>query len=126
VEESYEFMLAYAAQGLLTHESSGNGSQLLEFLNRTHETLGQLAELFERVIEEAGSTPRDGYLDFVEVIREDARKAGAAVRLAMIQPKISSQLIDNLNASIHLRAVLTDIFLLDEIISPRALVAKAG
>lgn len=27
---------------------------------------------------------------------------------------MTSQLIDNLNASIHLRALLTDIFLLDE------------
>jgi hypothetical protein len=31
-------------------------------------------------------------------------------------PSISSQLIDNLNASIHLRALLTDLFLLDEIL----------
>jgi hypothetical protein len=31
------------------------------------------------------------------------------------KPDISSQLVDNLNASIHLRAVLTDIFLLDEL-----------
>jgi hypothetical protein len=29
---------------------------------------------------------------------------------------LSSQLIDNLNASIHLRALLTDIFLIDEIL----------
>jgi hypothetical protein len=32
------------------------------------------------------------------------------------QPSISSQLIDNLNASIHLRALLTDLFLIDEIL----------
>ena len=44
----------------------------------------------------------------------DALKAGAALRLVLAQPAISSQLIDNLNASIHLRALLTDIFLLDE------------
>jgi len=34
----------------------------------------------------------------------------------LAQPIISSQLIDNLNASIHLRALLTDLFLIDEII----------
>ena len=32
------------------------------------------------------------------------------------RPTISSQLIDNLNASIHLRALLTDLFLFDEIL----------
>ncbi len=34
----------------------------------------------------------------------------------LTQPSISSQLIDNLNASIHLRALLTDLFLVDEIL----------
>ena len=29
-------------------------------------------------------------------------------------------MIDNLNGSIHLRAVLTDLFLVDEILRPRA------
>ena len=41
-------------------------------------------------------------------------KASAAVRLVLAQPSIGSQLVDNLNASIHLRALLTDLFLLDE------------
>jgi hypothetical protein len=44
----------------------------------------------------------------------DAGNALAAVRLVLLQPSIGSQLIDNLNASIHLRALLTDLFLLDE------------
>jgi len=125
IEESYEFMLAYAAQGLATHEASANGTQLREFLTRTVETLGKLADLFQAVVDEGGFEPREGYAAFVEVIRDDARKAGAAVQLVLIQPKISSQLIDNLNASIHLRAVLTDIFLLDEIVAPRT-AATAG
>jgi hypothetical protein len=29
---------------------------------------------------------------------------------------VSSQLIDNLNANIHLRALLTDLFLMDDLI----------
>ena len=51
---------------------------------------------------------------FVEVLDHDARNARAAVRLVLAQPSIGSQLVDNLNASSHLRAVLTDLFLLDE------------
>jgi len=42
----------------------------------------------------------------------DARDSLAAIELVLAQPVISSQLIDNLNASIHLRALLTDLFLL--------------
>ncbi len=40
------------------------------------------------------------------------------MRLVLAQSTISSQLIDNLNASIHLRALLTDLFLVDEILKP--------
>ena len=40
--------------------------------------------------------------------------AQAAIRMVLMQPGISSQLVDNLNASIHVRALLTDVFLLDE------------
>jgi hypothetical protein len=48
------------------------------------------------------------------VVVDDARKAGAAIALVLAQEKISSELVDNLNASIHLRALLTDLFLLSE------------
>ena len=53
------------------------------------------------------------------MLDRDARDALAAVQLVQVQPSISSQLVDNLNASIHLRALLTDLFLLDEILKPR-------
>ena len=50
------------------------------------------------------------------MLARDARDSLAAVELVLAQPAISSQLIDNLNASIHLRALLTDLFLIDEIL----------
>jgi len=41
------------------------------------------------------------------------------VELVLAQPTIGSQLIDNLNASIHLRALLADLFLVTEILDAR-------
>jgi hypothetical protein len=38
------------------------------------------------------------------------------VKAALHCERISSQLVDNLNASIHLRAVLTGLFLADEVL----------
>jgi hypothetical protein len=90
IEESYEFMLAYAAQGVSTDVGSGSGAQLRELLRRTEASLEKLAELFEAAIAEVGSEPREKYLAFVEVIREDARKARAAVGLTLAQQAISS------------------------------------
>ena len=56
---------------------------------------------------------------FIDVIGRDARNAQAALQLVLAQPAISSQLVDNLNASIHLRALLTDLFLIDEVLKNR-------
>ncbi len=68
--------------------------------------------------------PADRYHAFIAVVERDAREAQAALQLVLAQPSISSQLIDNLNASIHLRALLTDLFLLDEVLKRTA--APAG
>jgi hypothetical protein len=53
------------------------------------------------------------------VLDRDSRDSLAAIQLVLSQPSISSQLIDNLNASIHLRALLTDLFLLGEVLKKR-------
>ena len=43
----------------------------------------------------------------------------------LTQPAISWQLIDNLNASIHLRALLADLFLVTEVLEGRQTQANA-
>ena len=66
--------------------------------------------------DEGGLEPAEAYRHMIEVTSTDAAKAGAAVRLVLAQETISSQLIDNLNASTHIRALLTDLFLLDDVV----------
>ena len=50
------------------------------------------------------------------MLEADAGAALAVVRLVASRRGVSSQLIDNLNANIHLRALLTDLFLMDDLI----------
>jgi hypothetical protein len=116
VEECYEFMLAYAAQGLRTDEGSKSGGQIREFLQRAVKALTGLAEVCTVAVREEGLDPAEKYAAFLAVLDRDSRDSLAAIELVLAQPVISSQLIDNLNASIHLRALLTDLFLLDEIL----------
>ena len=104
IEETYEFMLAYAAQGRVKDEDTSSAS-IRAHLERSDRALNVIA---------AANLPGEAAQKFLEVMRQDAAKAGAAIRLVLAQPSIGSQIIDNLNASIHLRALLTDIFLLDE------------
>lgn len=115
VEECYEFMLAYAAQGLLTDEGSKSGGQVREFLQRAINALTGLTEACAIAVRE-GLEPAAKYEAFFAVLDRDSRDSLAAIELVLAQPAISSQLIDNLNASIHLRALLTDLFLVDEIL----------
>jgi hypothetical protein len=114
IEECYEFMLAYAAQGLDSEVGTGGGSQIRTFLRRSDEALTDLAGFLNRFVEQLGVESAAPFTAFTSVLDRDARDAQAAVRLVLAQPVISSQLVDNLNASIHLRALLTDLFLIDE------------
>lgn len=114
IESSYEFFLAYAAQGLTTDEGAKAGAQLRDFLTKLE---GALDGLADRVAEAAeGRTPEGPWSRMIEVVRSDADAALAAVRLVSAQEGVSSQLIDNLNANIHLRALLTDLFLVDDLL----------
>jgi hypothetical protein len=124
VEECYEFMLAYAAQGLPTDQGSQSGGQVREFLQRAVKALTGLAETCAMAVKEEGLEPADKYLAFFAVLDRDARDSLAAIELVLAQPAISSQLIDNLNASIHLRALLTDLFLVDEIVNKQHQLAE--
>jgi len=108
IEEAYEFCLAYAAQGRRGDEG-GAGGEIRRFLERALAALDGLADAAG-----AAAAGDPAVQAFLEVLRGDVAKASAAIRLVLARPAISSQLVDNLNASIHLRALLTDLFLIDE------------
>lgn len=119
IEEAYEFMLAYASQGLASDQGSDTGRQAREYLKRCDTALTNLGEFLNGFTDRLGVEPAAPYRAFIAVIDRDARDAQAAVQLVLAQPAISSQLVDNLNASIHLRALLTDLFLIDEVFKHR-------
>jgi hypothetical protein len=116
IEEAYEFMLAYAAQGLPSEQGSVSGGQIRDFLRKCDAALTGLGEAITHCVHRLGLESPEPYHAFIHVVEGDARGAQAAVQLVLAQPSIGSQLVDNLNASIHLRAVLTDLFLLDEVL----------
>jgi len=116
IEEAYEFMLAYAAQGLPDEKGSSSGSQIRDFLRKCDAALTGLGGAISDCVRRLGIQSPAPYDAFIEVVEGDVRSAQAAVQLVLAQPSIGSPLVDNLNASIHLRAVLTDLFLLDEVL----------
>ena len=115
IESAYEFMLAYAAQGALSDTAVSSGAQLRDLLQRFDQSLDGLADVFRRLVAAQGLDAHT-YEGFLEVLARDAASTAGALRMVRAQPGISSQLIDNLNASIHVRALLTDVFLVDELL----------
>jgi hypothetical protein len=115
IEECYEFLLGYAGQGLPSDSGSQSGSQVRQFLQRAAMAMTGIADSCSQIVAELRLEPAEKYQTFISVIRRDAEASLAAFELILAQPNISSQLVDNLNASIHVRALLTDLFVIGEI-----------
>ena len=107
IESGYEFLLAFAAQGRPAQNETGPGPHARPIIEGVSVGMENIAAAF--------SESKD---DFELVIANDCRNAGAAIRFILNQEKIGSEIVDNLNASIHLRAVLTDLFLYSESLTP--------
>ena len=118
IEGGYEFFLSYAAKGFRADPATGG--ELRDCLQRMDKAMDGLGEFLSGLVSERGLEPLPPYHAFFEVVGHDAHRARLAVQLVLAQPGISSQVIDNLNGSVHLRALLTDLFLIDEILRPRA------
>ena len=84
IEQAYELMLAYAAQG--RQNDTDDSSSIRRFLQRADAALdGLTACLAETVADRS-----DIYADFIQVLDQDARHTRAALRLVLGQRALSS------------------------------------
>jgi hypothetical protein len=118
IETGYEFMLAYAAQGRESDKGAAAGRNVREYLDKMVVALDGLAAVIEAAANALDPALSKTGAAFFAAVDTDARVALAAIRLVLARADISSQLVDNLNASIHLRALLTDLFVVDEALKP--------
>jgi hypothetical protein len=119
IEAGYEFLLAYAAQGRETDQGPGSGGSVREHLANMEQALDGLGEVVSNAMRERGQQLADTAVDFLAAVSEDARRSRSAVCVVLAQRHISSQLVDNLNASVHVRALLTDLFLVDAVLKSK-------
>jgi hypothetical protein len=117
IEGGYELMLAYAAQGLASDQGAANSSQLRDHLQRFDKALTGLAQVYRDAATTVGAGPKESLEALLTQLEADAAFTQSALRMALAHSGgISSQLIDNINASIHVRALLTDVFVIDELL----------
>ena len=110
MERGYEYLLAFAAQGRRSEE----GSEVRATLLAMHDALEDLERIVTASIKVDPSASRHDDSAFMTAVRDDAMKARGAIAFTLNCGMIGSQLIDNFNASIHVRALLTDLFLVDQ------------
>ena len=113
IETAYEFLLAYAAQGR-DREGEAGRSGIRGHLGAMREGLSVIVDQAKAEASSLGGDTDPAFAAFLEVFAEDARIARTKAELVLAAPVIGSQLVDNFNASVHVRALLTDLFLLDE------------
>ena len=114
IEQTYELMLAYAAQGREREEGDPIG--IRRALERADLALDVLEAATPRDMGSSGGAVEAATAGMLAVLKQDVAKARAAFRFVLAQRSIGSQMIDNVNASIHVRALLTDVFLIDELL----------
>lgn len=124
IEAACDFMLAYAAQGR-EREPDGSGApgrSLRAYLNELESGLLHVTSAARLKMAElqAGVEALQALEVFSEQLQADAERARNVVRVVLTAPALSSQLIDNLNDSVALRCLLTDLCVLDEAIQQHA------
>ena len=108
IEVSYEYMLAYAAQGRPTDKGESQ-SPVREYLDKMFIACEALLLSLEK-------NKKLNTQYFVKTIINDVNTTRSMLGLVLEMSDISSQIVDNLNASVHLRAMLTDLFVLEDIL----------
>jgi hypothetical protein len=116
IEAGYEFLLAYAAQGRL-EESGSDVRRALTEMSNALESLGDIATA---ALSASGGGALPECAPFLAAVRDDANKARGAIALVLSRQTIASLLVDNLNASVHVRALLTDLFLIEQALKASA------
>ena len=113
VEEAYEYMLAYAAQGRAEEGAGPDGAQIREFLKQFDEAVGAIAGMIDS-IPAAGSEAAG----FAAALKNDSETMSSVLRVMLARDNISSEMVDNANGLIAVRSYLTSLFFLDKAVLP--------
>lgn len=114
VEEAYEFMLAYAAQGRQTESETEGASQIRGFLDRFRNALNVFSNHSDELLTPAASTSA-----FAQHFAADTNTMKAVLDMLIGKSNITSDMIDNTNGMIVVRSFLTNVFFVDQVMLPQ-------
>ena len=113
IEEAYEFMLAYAAQGRGDEGAGPDGAHIRTFLN-------QFDAAAAAIVGELDAVPGAGdeASAFLAALKADSAIVTSVLRSMLARDRITSEVVDNANGLISVRSYLTGLFFLDKSLLP--------
>ena len=113
VEEAYEFMLAYAAQGRSDEGGGPDGAHIRTFLAQFDAAVGAILGELDSVPGAKGQTRA-----FLDGLRADSAIVASVLRSMLARDQVTSEVVDNANGLISVRSYLTALFFLDKALLP--------
>ena len=112
IEEAYEFMLAYAAQGRVEEGAGPEGAHIRNFLNQFVAAADTLATDVSTLIQNEGEAGAALGTSF----NQDSMTVVSVLRILLARKNISSEMVDNTNGMIAMRSYLTALFFIDKVV----------
>ena len=109
VEEAYEYMLAYAAQGRADEGAGPDGAHIRTFLVQLNEATDDILAVMDDV---HAISPNSSA--FFEALKSDAATVKSVMSIMLGKENVSSEMIDNANGLISVRSYLTALFFIDK------------
>ena len=109
IEEAYEYMLAYAAQGREDEGAGPDGAHIRTFLVQFNEGTDRILALMDHI---QAISPDSG--DFIKALKSDAATVRSVISIMLSKDNVSSEMIDNANGLISVRSYLTALFFIDK------------
>ena len=109
IEEAYEYMLAYAAQGRADEGAGADGAQIRTFINQFNLSLKELDSFTSDISKEVPDAD-----DFIDCFKSESKVMGSVLKVLLAKKNLSSEVIDNTNGLISVRTYLTSLFFIDK------------
>lgn len=109
VEEAYEYMLAYAAQGRADEGAGPDGAHIRTFLVQLNEATDNILAVMDDV---HAISPNSSA--FFEALKSDAATVKSVMSIMLGKDNVSSEMVDNANGLISVRSYLTALFFIDK------------
>ena len=109
IEEAYEFLLAYAAQGRAEEGAGPDGAHIRTFLAQFDAAVTAIAQEIDSLPGAGGEAAA-----FLRGFEADSRTMTSVLQMMLARNQITSEVVDNANGLISVRSYLTSIFFLDK------------